>query len=93
MVDLAQLKKPASKKAAAKPALAAVDQLSKSAPEPAPAPRKNLHRPDREKNVGKQFMLPTDVILDFEIEARKQGFKRDSHFFLHVWETFKAGQR
>ena len=93
MVDLAQLKKPASKKTAATPVKVSAEQKAAPALEPAPAPRKNLHRPDREKNVGKQFMLPSDVILDFEIEARKQGFKRDSHFFLHVWETFKAGQR
>lgn len=89
MVNLADLKKPTP--------------VVKKAPEVKPEPVsagfrppaslvRNLHRDVRGQNAPKQFMLPPDVILDFEIEARKQGFKRDSQFFLAVWETYKASK-
>lgn len=96
MVNLAQLKKPTpvvkKEKAEPEPIPMVAPAPSASSASRAPTPIKNLHRDPREQTAPKQFMLPPDVVMDFEIEARKQGFRRDSHFFLHVWAVYKASR-
>jgi len=40
--------------------------------------------------VPKQFKIPAEVRTEFEITARERGYRRDSDFFIEVWEFYKS---
>ena len=87
-MDLKQLKRP-TKAAKAKTAPEPAEPAS-SPQKPVPAATANLHQPPRGEIVPKQFKIPAETRTEFEITARERGYRRDSDFFIEVWEFYKS---
>lgn len=86
-MDLKELKRPTK---ATKPKPALEQQAEAENPEPVPAAVNNLHKTPRGEIVPKQFKIPAEVRTEFEITARERGYRRDSDFFIEVWEFYKS---
>ena len=88
-MDLKELKRP-TKAAKAKAQSAPEQSAQPEKPEPVPAVVNNLHKTPRGEIVPKQFKIPAEVRTEFEITARERGYRRDSDFFIEVWEFYKS---